>query len=321
MNPETKLVLDALSKRFDDMEAKWEQSFKDAGEKLEKEFGEVEEKWELRFSHSEDKWERQIADLTIVQDARMNKLERVAADLEDWKPGVEGAVDDIRMEVGKLSKHWERVVRARSPPLLPISSPLQSDSRPTPPGFAVQPLPHPPGDPQQPKPPDLICGSASWRPPASDKADRPHGHREDVYYREDDYGSVTTLAHPPVKGACKLSTPPPSPRMLVRSVLFPGNRARDSTSGCSGMGKLPKMNFPQFDGDNPKLWLSRAMDYFELYEVEEHRWIMVASMNFVIPGSRWLQSVQHKIKSCSWSMFASMVLDRFGRDQHELLIR
>lgn len=95
MNPETKLVLDALSKRFDDMEAKWEQSFKDAGEKLEKEFGEVEEKWELRFSQSEDKWERQIADLTIVQDARMNKLERVAADLEDWKPGVEGAVDDI----------------------------------------------------------------------------------------------------------------------------------------------------------------------------------------------------------------------------------
>jgi hypothetical protein len=81
------------------------------------------------------------------------------------------------------------------------------------------------------------------------------------------------------------------------------------------------MNFPQFDGDNPKLWLSRAVDYFELYEVEEHRWIMVASMNFVVPASRWLQSIQIKLKSCSWKVFANMVLDRFGRDQHELLIR
>jgi hypothetical protein len=92
-------------------------------------------------------------------------------------------------------------------------------------------------------------------------------------------------------------------------------------SSGSGAGKLPKMNFPQFDGDNPKLWLSRAVDYFELYEIEEHRWIMVASMNFVVPASRWLQSVQIKLKSCSWKVFADMVLDRFGCDQHELLIR
>jgi hypothetical protein len=48
MNPETKLVLDAPSKRFDDMEAKWEQSFKDVGEKLEKEFGEVEDEGPIR---------------------------------------------------------------------------------------------------------------------------------------------------------------------------------------------------------------------------------------------------------------------------------
>jgi hypothetical protein len=58
-----------------------------------------------------------------------------------------------------------------------------------------------------------------------------------------------------------------------------------------------------------------------LYEVDEHRWIMVASMHFVVPISRWLQFVQLKIKSYSWQTFADMVLDHFGRDQHELLIR
>jgi hypothetical protein len=36
MNPETKLVLDALSKSFDDLESRWDLSFAEAGEKLEK---------------------------------------------------------------------------------------------------------------------------------------------------------------------------------------------------------------------------------------------------------------------------------------------
>jgi tetrahydromethanopterin S-methyltransferase subunit G len=43
MNPETKLVLDALSKRFDDLESRWENTFTEAAEKLEKSFGEAEE--------------------------------------------------------------------------------------------------------------------------------------------------------------------------------------------------------------------------------------------------------------------------------------
>jgi hypothetical protein len=31
-------------------------------------------------------------------------------------------VDDIKLEVGKLSKHWGRSVRERSPPLIPSSA-------------------------------------------------------------------------------------------------------------------------------------------------------------------------------------------------------
>jgi hypothetical protein len=58
MNPETKLVLDALTKHFDDMEARWERSFFEAEENLEKEFAEAKEKWESRFAQSDDKWER-----------------------------------------------------------------------------------------------------------------------------------------------------------------------------------------------------------------------------------------------------------------------
>jgi hypothetical protein len=213
MNLETKMVLDALSKRFDDLEARWEQSFTEAGEKLEKEFAEAEEKWEVCFSQCDNKWERLFADLTVAQDARMEKLECVTAALDEWRPEVEGTMDDIRIEVGKLSKHWERAMRARSPPLLPTAPPPPTLPPSTPRQLlltsSAQVLPQPTGDPKQHHLEDLLLESASGRPPASDQDDRPHGHCFDNFNREDGYGSVTTLVHPPVKGACHLPTPPP----------------------------------------------------------------------------------------------------------------
>lgn len=35
----------------------------------------------------------------------------------------------------------------------------------------------------------------------------------------------------------------------------------------------------------------------------------------------WLPSVEKKLKNCLWDDFCKLVLDRFGRDHHELLIR
>jgi hypothetical protein len=211
MNPETKLVLDTLSKRFDDLESRWEHTFTEAAEKLEKSFEEAEEQWESRFATSEDHWERKFADLKVAQDARVEALERVTAALEDWRPAMEGTVDDIRVEVGKISKHWERAVRERSPPILPTMPSSSTPPSSTLPASAYV-LPQPSGDLQRHSLEALRISSESGRPSAADKTDRPHGHRFDNYHRADGYGSVTTLVHPPVKGACKLPSPPQSPK-------------------------------------------------------------------------------------------------------------
>jgi hypothetical protein len=85
--------------------------------------------------------------------------------------------------------------------------------------------------------------------------------------------------------------------------------------------KLPKLNFPLFDGGTPKLWISRCEDYFDLYDVSPADWIKVASMYFVDPAARWLQSLSRKVKMCSWPEFCGLVLERFGREHHELLVR
>jgi hypothetical protein len=44
-------------------------------------------------------------------------------------------------------------------------------------------------------------------------------------------------------------------------------------------------------------------------------------MDFLDPVARWLPSVELKLNACSWATFESMVLDRFGKDQHAILVR
>jgi len=153
MNPETKLILDEIQKQFTEQTSL-----------LDKRFTEAAIGWDQKFSDFESR-----------KDERISKIESVATALEDWRPSIDGAVDDHKLEVGKLTKHWDRSVREREvghPGLLPQSE------------------------------------LASARLPAGDHASRPNGHHDVNNYRADGYGVVTTLTPPPVKGE---STPPPPP--------------------------------------------------------------------------------------------------------------
>jgi hypothetical protein len=58
-----------------------------------------------------------------------------------------------------------------------------------------------------------------------------------------------------------------------------------------------------------------------MYNVENHRWIKFATMHFTEVAARWLQSVEVRLQSASWDEFARMLLDRFGREQQELMLR
>jgi hypothetical protein len=77
-----------------------------------------------------------------------------------------------------------------------------------------------------------------------------------------------------------------SPRSYV-----PKNHDSGDYRGGSSTGRLPKLNFLEFSSENPKLWISRCESYFEMYEVEEFRWIQVASMYLSDAAARWFQLV------------------------------
>ncbi|XP_035823161.1 uncharacterized protein [Zea mays] len=264
MNPDTQLILDELSRRFSEHDSKWDR----------------------RVAEQESRWNATFSEFTTGQDRCVGALEQATGVLEDWRMNMEGMMDDLRLEVGKISKNWERAVVDNSSAMAGILAPS------------------PPAVEQQ---------------PAGVPANRPHGHRVESSHREDGFGSVTTLLHTPVKGMC--SSLPRSPAVHTSEFHQHVGDLSYPTMGGAMRGRLPKLNFPVFDGENPKLWIRRSHDYFDMYEVEPHLWIRVASMHFVGGAARWFSSLDEHSHLSSWPVFCRVLLERFGKDEHELFIR
>ena len=51
-----------------------------------------------------------LAEINNERGDRVAAIESIVASLEDWRPGVDGIIDDMRLEVWRLSKHWNRMV-------------------------------------------------------------------------------------------------------------------------------------------------------------------------------------------------------------------
>jgi len=58
-----------------------------------------------------------------------------------------------------------------------------------------------------------------------------------------------------------------------------------------------------------------------MYSVPSEIWIRVAGHYCKGPAARWLQSVERRVATMEWQDFCSLLLDRFGRDEHDVLIR
>ena len=116
-------------------------------------------------------------------------------------------------------------------------------------------------------------------------AARPNGHRVEHHHRENEFGVVTTYTHSPVTGMADSSVPSKlhgTTSDLIQAHNRPPDLAHNPT------GKLPKMNFPSFDGTDLRLWITCAEDYFQMYSVDPTVWIQCSRMQFTGPAKRWI---------------------------------
>lgn len=158
--------------------------------------------------------------------------------------------------------------------------------------------------------------AADLASPPKGAASRQIGHGKDIQHRGSGYGVVTTYIPPPVTGAKFPSD------QIHHTFHLHASAFNSTTSPYHNWGTaIPPMEFPQFDGRNPKMWQRRCENYFELYNVPTHMWIKMATMNFIHSAAFWLHSVEDSVRNCTWKELCHAVNHRFHRDQHNFLVR
>lgn len=319
MNPDSKLLLKEMHRlfaeqktqidaRFAKSDRKWDARFTDSDRKLEerlsevdatitKRFDDTDHVLTQRFVESDLNWERRLLDSEIRQssifteleqrqEGRFDRLEQSAGALESWRQESEGAVDDLQLKMTKLTKYRDRSVFDNSMVSTGVISPVPVEQ-------------------------------AAARSSAGFMAAQPSGHGVDMSTRADGFGNFAFPIHSPANGT-QLIHPTPFHHAIVQE--NPSHTVPPEPIPTHS-NRLPKLNFPAYDGDTTKLWISQAEDYFDMYGVPPNLWVKVAGMHFNGAAKRWIQSLDRPSQSIPWADFCKLLLDRFARDQHETLLR
>jgi hypothetical protein len=80
------------------------------------------------------------------------------------------------------------------------------------------------------------------------------------------------------------------------------------------------MEFPKFDGSNPRWWRDQCELYFEVYVVQALMKMRFAKLNFKGVASTWLHTVERRGQIRDWDQHCKLVLDKFDKDQYYILL-
>jgi hypothetical protein len=75
-----------------------------------------------------------------------------------------------------------------------------------------------------------------------------------------------------------------------------------------------KLEFPKFDGDNPKGWLRQVEKCFTLVETPKHKKVKFSEVFFSGKADHWLRSTSINTNSLSWSEFLALIISRFAAE-------
>jgi hypothetical protein len=100
----------------------------------------------------------------------------------------------------------------------------------------------------------------------------------------------------------------------------PGGPSSGGEAGRSGdhqSGKVPiKMNFPKFDGEFPRIWRDKCLDYFRVCNIHPTMWLTAATMHLEGNAAHWFQAYKLKHVVQGWPDFIKAVEAKFGVHDH-----
>lgn len=84
---------------------------------------------------------------------------------------------------------------------------------------------------------------------------------------------------------------------------------------------FPKLEFPKFDGSNPRLWMDHCAMYFEVYVVHPSLKTRFVVLNFVGTAKTWLHTAERKERVADWPTLCKLVMGRFVKGQYPLILK
>ncbi|XP_026428616.1 uncharacterized protein LOC113324491 [Papaver somniferum] len=84
--------------------------------------------------------------------------------------------------------------------------------------------------------------------------------------------------------------------------------------------RLPKIDFPRFDGDNPKGWLNKCEYFFQMHEIPEFNKSRMAAMHFDGKAAKWFENFRLNRPHISWQDLSSDVCLRLKNPSHENIV-
>lgn len=70
------------------------------------------------------------------------------------------------------------------------------------------------------------------------------------------------------------------------------------------------MDFPDFDGTSPKLWIKNCESYFDVYTVPNYLRSKIALMHLTGNAAFWAQSLDVNVRDIPWLELCKAVCDR-----------
>lgn len=91
----------------------------------------------------------------------------------------------------------------------------------------------------------------------------------------------------------------------------PNHNGSNSETPTHVRNKLPKVDFPRFEGENPRQWLRKCHKYFVVNPMPNCDQIVIAAMYMDGPADNWYLDYVEGKENMLWEQFSEMVLSRF----------
>ena len=99
---------------------------------------------------------------------------------------------------------------------------------------------------------------------------------------------------------------------------MPISRSEDRVSQPK-LGYNHKLEFPKFDGSNPRIWIKKCCKYFDLCKIPNEQKVDLASLNMTGKAENWVTSYLANRIRVDWNDFVIDLNARF-RDEKGIYV-